>query len=62
VPMGSMINVHIKLFRYEILHFGHPFVLDIKGGEHLGPLFTLDVKGEGILVFLVISNSFYSLQ
>jgi len=46
VPTGSIINVHIQLFRYESLHFG-PFALDIKGGEYLGPPFSLDVKGGG---------------
>ena len=45
VPRGSTINVHIQLFRYESLHFGQPFTLDIKGGEYLGLPFALDVKG-----------------
>ena len=40
-----MINVYIQLFRYESLHFGHSFALDIKGEEYLGLPFYLDVKG-----------------
>lgn len=57
-----MINVHIQLFKYENTHFGQPFTLDIKGGEYLGLPFALMSKGESILVLLVISNRFYSLQ
>ena len=40
-----MINICIQLFRYDNLHFGQPFDLDIKGGKYLGPPFSLDVKG-----------------
>jgi len=37
--------INIQLFRYESLHFGQPFALDIKGGEYLALCFALDVKG-----------------
>jgi len=59
-----MINVYIQLFRYESLHFGQPFALDIKGGEYLGLPFALDVKGGGVfwcwLLSLTVSIAFHN--